>query len=123
MIVPAVHYGRDGLVAVVLIAQRVTSEKKSLRELADALPALAMIKTKLARPDEAWPRIAARLSKTFAGMDVDEADGLRFSRGDEWVHVRSSGTEPVVRVIAESPGAARTRELVDQAGRALRDGD
>ena len=123
MIVPAVHYGRDGLVAVVLIAQRVTSEKKSLRELADALPALAMIKTKLARPDEAWPRIAARLGKAFAGMDVDEADGLRFSRGDEWVHVRSSGTEPVVRVIAESPGAARTRELVDQAGRALRDGD
>ena len=121
MIVPAAHYGRDGLVAVALIAQLVTTSGRSLRKLADALPRLSMIKTKLARPDEAWPRAVARLKASFDGMAVDEADGLHFSRGAEWVHVRASGTEPVVRVIAETPDEARTRALVELAGRALRD--
>ena len=119
MIVPAVHYGRDGLVAVALIAQRVSAERKRLRELADALPKLAMIKAKLGRAEESWTESAARLRAAFGGMGVDETDGLRFSRGEEWVHVRASGTEPVVRVIAESPHEPRTRELVETAGRAL----
>ncbi len=119
MIVPAIHFGRDGLVATALVAQRMSVERRSLRELADALPTLAMIKTKLARPEEAWAKSAARLKSAFDGMSADESDGLRFSRDDEWVHVRPSGTEPVVRVIAESPEEPRTRELVERAGRAL----
>jgi phosphomannomutase len=50
---------------------------------------------------------------------VDEADGLRFERGEEWVHVRPSGTEPVVRIIAEAPVEARALELIEQAREAL----
>lgn len=122
MIVPAIHFGRDGLVATALIAQRLSAERKSLRELADSLPKLAMIKAKLQRPDEAWAKAAARLRSAFDGMSADESDGLRFSRGEEWVHVRASGTEPVVRVIAETPDEPRTRELVERAGRALHAG-
>jgi phosphomannomutase len=44
---------------------------------------------------------------------------MRFARDEEWVHVRASGTEPVVRVIAEAPEGARTRALVENARRAL----
>jgi phosphomannomutase len=50
---------------------------------------------------------------------VDSTDGLRFSREDEWLHVRPSGTEPVVRLIAESPTEPRTRELIEDARRAV----
>jgi phosphomannomutase len=78
-----------------------------------------MIKDKLARPDEPWERAAARLERAFDGWQLDAADGLRFARGDTWVHVRPSGTEPVVRVIAESPEASGTRAIVDEARRAL----
>jgi phosphomannomutase len=78
-----------------------------------------MLKSKLARPDQEWPRSVERLKAELAGMAVDETDGIRFSRDDEWVHVRASGTEPVVRVIAESPDESRTRTLVELAGRAL----
>jgi phosphomannomutase len=118
MILPAAHYGRDGLVAVALVAQAMRGGT-SLRELADALPKYVMVKDKLARPDEPWDRAAGRLRKEFADLVVDESDGLRFAGGETWVHVRPSGTEPVVRVIAEAPEAGATRTLVDRARRAL----
>ena len=119
MIVPAAHHGRDGLVAVALIAQAIVASGRTLRELADALPRYRMVKEKLARPDTPWERLAERLTAGFREHRVDTADGLRFSRDEEWVHVRPSGTEPVVRVIAESPSDERTRSLVEQARRAL----
>jgi phosphomannomutase len=119
MIVPQAHLGRDGLVATALVAQAVTARGGSLRALADALPRLHMVKAKLALPAQPWTRLAARLRKRFDGLRVQTSDGLRFSRGDEWLHVRPSGTEPVVRVIAETPSASRTRELIRGAREAL----
>jgi phosphomannomutase len=120
VILPAAHYGRDGLVAAALVAQAVTGAECTLRALADRLPRYAMIKSKLDRADEPWERPATRLRSSFSEFSVDETDGLRFGRGEEWVHVRASGTEPVVRVIAESPDVVRTRALIDRADRALR---
>lgn len=118
MILPAAHYGRDGLVAMALVAQAM-SGGASLRQLADALPKYVMVKDKLGRPEEAWERADARLRAAFADFAADATDGLRFAKGEGWVHVRPSGTEPVVRVIAETPDAGATRELVERARRAL----
>ena len=118
MILPAAHHGRDGLVAMALVAQAMR-HGATLRELADTLPRYVMIKDKLARPEEPWAGAAARLEQSFAGWALDRHDGLRFERGDTWVHVRPSGTEPVVRVIAESPDAGGTRAVVEQARAAL----
>jgi phosphomannomutase len=118
MILPAAHHGRDALVAMALVAQAMR-RGATLRELADALPHYAMIKDKLARPEERWEQTAQRLKQAFSDWQLDATDGLRFARGETWVHVRSSGTEPVVRVIAETPDAAGTRALVDEARRAL----
>lgn len=119
MIVPAVHYGRDGLVAVALLAHAVATRAKSLRALAEELPRLHMVKSKLPRPSEPWERAAGRLRADFEDWTVDAADGLRFHRGDEWVHVRASGTEPVVRVIAETPTPEATEALVERARAAV----
>ncbi len=119
VILPAAHYGRDGLVAVALVAQALTAPGATLRALADALPRYAMVKRKIARPEEPWERQAARLHEGFRGYAVDDSDGLRFSRDEEWVHVRPSGTEPVLRLIAESPDEARTLALLERARLAL----
>ena len=115
MILPAAHFGRDGLVAVALIAQAVAASGRSLRELAGELPVYSMVKSKLERSTEPWERTAERIRASFGAFHADTTDGLRFDRGDEWVHVRASGTEPVVRVIAESPSLERTNELVELA--------
>jgi phosphomannomutase len=118
VILPAAHYGRDGLVAIALIAQAM-KDGESLRALADRLPRLVMRKQKSGRSPEPWERAVDRLRAAFPEFSVDSSDGLRLSRGDDWVHVRPSGTEPVVRVIAESPSDTRTGELVALASRAL----
>jgi len=119
MIVPAAHYGRDGLVAVALVAQALAVSGKTLRGLADELPRYSMIKQKAARSEEPWERTAARVRERFADYALETADGLRFSRDEEWLHVRVSGTEPVVRLIAESPSDERTRSLIERARAAL----
>jgi len=119
MIVPVVHYGRDGLVAVALVSQAMAASGRSLRELADRLPRFVMVKAKAARSEESWERAAARLQQAFPDHEADTTDGLRLSRGDAWVHIRPSGTEPVVRVIAESPDVAGTRAMIERAGAAL----
>jgi phosphomannomutase len=118
MILPAAHHGRDGLVAMALVAHAMRNGA-TLRELADSLPGYTMIKDKLERPEEPWDRAAERLRKAFGDWTLDAADGLRFAQGEAWVHVRPSGTEPVVRVIAESPDAAGTRALVERSRAAL----
>ena len=74
-----------------------------------------MIKEKVMRPEESWDAIAGRLADAFDGYEKNTLDGLRFSRDDEWIHVRPSGTEPVVRLIAEAPEEALTRALLDRA--------
>ena len=119
VIVPAVHYGRDGLVAVALVCQAVASSGGGLRSLANELPRLVIVKTKIGRSDEPWDRTTERLRHSFPEHAADTADGLRLSRDEEWVHVRPSGTEPIVRVIAESPSERRTHELIESARRAL----
>jgi phosphomannomutase len=119
MIVPEAHFGRDALVAVALVAHRMAASGRTLRALADELPALAMVKQKSPRSEEAWEAIAARLEVAFGGFSVDASDGLRFGRDDEWIHVRPSGTEPVVRLIAESPSAERTQALLARARKAM----
>ena len=120
MILPAAHYGRDGLVAVALVAHLLAVREIPLRGLADELPAYRMLKEKVGRPDLPWERIAARLKAAFGDHVLDETDGMRFSRDEEWLHVRPSGTEPVVRFIAESPSEQESRALIEEARRALR---
>jgi phosphomannomutase len=119
VILPAAHYGRDGLVAAALVCQALAAGNAPLRTLADALPKLCMVKDKLARADEPWEVSAPRLRVAFPDHAADAADGLRLTLDEEWVHIRPSGTEPVVRVIAESPNESRTRELIERARRAL----
>ncbi len=119
MILPACHHGRDGLVAVALVAQAMAASGRTLRELADGLPRYRMIKDKAGRTDEPWARTEERLRRAFPEHRADTTDGLRLESRDAWVHIRPSGTEPIVRVIAESPSDAGTRELIQRARAAL----
>ena len=115
VILPELHLGRDAPVGIALILQLLTETGKSLAQLAGALPQFAIVKDKLDRPAASLDTVYDALRGAFADGTVDTQDGLRLSWPDRWLHVRPSGTEPIVRVIAEAPTEADARALVQRA--------
>jgi len=120
VILPAVHLGRDAPVGVALILGLMAATGKKLSELAAELPAMAMVKAKreLSAPPD-LSRLIKPLTAALPGGILDERDGLRMARPGEWIHVRKSGTEPIVRVIVEAESETRANELVNLALDAL----
>jgi phosphomannomutase len=119
VILPAVHLGRDAPVAAVLALALLARERASVSAMVNAAPRYAIVKDKLPRPDRALDDVYAALRRRWPDADADAQDGLRLAWPGRWIHVRPSGTEPVVRVIAEAPTAGAAREMVDDGRRAL----
>jgi phosphomannomutase len=115
VILSDVHLGRDAPVGIVLILQLLAETGKTLSTLAAELPKYHIVKDKLDRPKASLDSVYAALKKTFADAEADPQDGLRLSWKDRWLHVRPSGTEPIVRVIAEAPTEQDARALVQRA--------
>ena len=112
VILPELHLGRDAPLAAALILQLLSEGEETLSQIVSRYPRYAIVKDKLDRPDVALDAVYDALRNSFPGAQVDTQDGLRLSWADSWVHVRPSGTEPIVRVIAEAPSADAARELV-----------
>jgi phosphomannomutase len=112
VILPEVHLGRDAPIGAALILQLLLEEGRPLSALVGSLPRYVIVKDKLPRPNASLDAVYAALKTAFPDAVVDVQDGLRLAWPDRWVHVRPSGTEPIVRVIAEAPDEAGARELV-----------
>ena len=112
VILPEVHLGRDAPIGAALLLQLLAEEGRPLSQVARSLPSYVIVKDKLARPDASLDAVYGALRAAFPDAGVDAQDGLRLAWRDRWVHVRPSGTEPIVRVIAEAPDDAQARELV-----------
>ena len=112
VILPEVHLGRDAPIGAALVLQLLVEENRPLSAIAASLPRYVIVKEKLDRPDASLETVYAALCSAFADATVDTQDGLRLTWRDRWVHIRPSGTEPIVRVIAEAPDEAGARELV-----------
>jgi len=117
VMLPALHIGRDAPLGVALILQLLAQSGAKVSELVAAAPRYSIVKAKGPRGPQLQP-LYDRLRKRFADADVDERDGLRLAWRDRWLHVRPSGTEPIVRLIAEAPTEADAQALV-AAGRDL----
>ncbi len=118
VILPELHLGRDAPLGVALLLQMLLEDQRSVSTIVAGAPRYAIIKDKLARPDAPLDTVYAALRAAFPDAHVDTQDGLRLGWPDRWIHVRPSGTEPVVRVIAEAPTRADAQKLVD-GGREL----
>jgi phosphomannomutase len=115
VILPEVHLGRDAPIGVALILQLLAESGQSLSAIVNELPRFSIVKDKLDRPKAPLDTVYAALRSAFSDAEVDTQDGLRLSWKDRWVHVRPSGTEPIVRVIAEGPTEKDARALVQRA--------
>jgi phosphomannomutase len=112
VILTEMHLGRDAPVGAALILQLLLEESRSLSAIVASYPKYSIVKDKLDRPSAPLDDVYATLRKAFSDADVDTQDGLRLTWKDRWVHVRPSGTEPIVRVIAEAPTLEEANELV-----------
>jgi len=115
VILPEVHLGRDAPVGAALVLQLMLEDAKPLSAIVGELPRYVIVKDKLDRPEASLDTVYAALEAAFPDAEADRQDGLRLSWPDRWVHVRPSGTEPIVRVIAEAPTETSARELIRQS--------
>jgi len=115
VILPEMHLGRDAPVGAALILQLMLEEGRPLSTLIAERPRYVIVKDKLDRPDAPLDTVYAALQAAFPDAQQDTQDGLRLDWPDRWVHLRPSGTEPIVRVIAEAPTEAAARELIASA--------
>ena len=112
VILTELHLGRDAPVGAALMLQLLADKGVSLSGIVSEFPRYSIVKDKLDRPNGSLESVYAALTRAFTDAEVDRQDGLRFSWADRWVHVRPSGTEPIVRVIAEARNEAEARALV-----------
>lgn len=100
---PDMQLGRDGIAAIALLLEFVAMEGKTSSEVAASLPHFAIRKTTHDFPRERVPQLFQWLKVKEKGVTTDERDGLKFIWADRWVHIRPSGTEPILRLILEAP--------------------
>ncbi len=112
VILSEVHLGRDAPVGAALVLQLLHEDAIPLSKIVAALPRYVIVKDKLNRPKARLDTVYEALRAAFPAAVADSQDGLRLSWPDRWVHIRPSGTEPIVRVIAEAPTDGEALDLV-----------
>lgn len=112
VILPSVHIGRDAPIGVALILQLLVESGQTVSGLVASAPRYHIVKAKAPRGADLAPAYLA-LRTRFADATADDRDGLRLSWADRWVHLRPSGTEPIIRFIAEAPSAADAESLIE----------
>jgi phosphomannomutase len=117
---PALHIGRDAPVAGALLLTLLARERVRVSEIVGRAPRYTIVKAKAERGRrnaERMTGVYAALRARFPEADADTQDGLRLAWPDRWLHVRPSGTEPIIRLIAEAPTGADAEKLIDEGRR------
>lgn len=118
IIFPEHQHVRDGLRSVAAMLELLARTGKPLSSLLAEVPRYTNVKVKVHCPDGAKQEVLARFAKTQRGR-VDTTDGVKVFSDGGWILVRPSGTEPLVRVFAESKSEATAKALVEEAKRSI----
>lgn len=109
IICPDVHYTRDAMAGMALILAYLAEEKKPLSELVMDIPHYFFAKDKIETASEKLDHIMLRAESLYEGAKIDKTDGIKIILKQSWIHIRKSGTEPIIRVYVE----AKTQEDAD----------
>jgi phosphomannomutase len=112
IIYPASHYGRDSLVGVALFLSHLAHKKISCKTLKDSYPSYFMSKNKIKlTPEINVDEILETMASAYKNQDVNTIDGVKIDFADEWIHLRKSNTEPIIRIYTEAKSQAAADAL------------
>ncbi len=117
VIYPASHYGRDAMVGVGLFLSNLAYRGLTVSELKKTYPQYHIAKNKIELSDKALiDKILNRLKELYANEDVNTIDGVKisFESTKQWVHLRKSNTEPIIRIYAEAQTPEEAEALANQ---------
>ena len=103
IIIPDLHYGRDALIGIALFLTQLASSKKTVKQLRGTYPDYFISKNKI-ELDKGFnvKSIFDKIQSKYKNNPANTEDGLKIEFENDWVHLRTSNTEPIIRIYAES---------------------
>ncbi|WP_298393341.1 phosphoglucosamine mutase [Flavobacterium sp.] len=112
IIYPELHYGRDSLVGVALFLTYLANQEKTVAELRASYPQYYMSKNKIElTPQIDVDAILVAMTEKYKNEEINTIDGVKIDFATEWVHLRKSNTEPIIRIYTEAPTQAEADTL------------
>jgi phosphomannomutase len=114
IIVPDLHYGRDALIGIALFLSHLATSQKTASALRAGYPAYYMSKKKMdLNASLSLETIFSTLETKFSAYPINKVDGFKIDFEDEWVHLRTSNTEPIMRIYTEAKSQKAADDLAD----------
>ena len=115
VIYPESHYGRDALVGIALFLSHLALKNCTASALRDSFPKYCISKNKIQlTPQIDVDLILNKMADKYKNEEVDTTDGVKIYIGKEWVHLRKSNTEPIIRIYSESKSMDDADSLADR---------
>ena len=112
---PQLHYGRDALIGIALFLTHLAQTGKTTAELRKTYPDYFMSKQKIDLPKETDVKaLLAKVKDQYASQPVNTIDGVKIEFDKSWVHLRSSNTEPIIRVYSEASTIEKADALANE---------
>lgn len=115
IIYPESHYGRDSLVGTALFLMLMAERGGTVSELRDSYPSYFMSKKKIQlTPDLDVDGILTAMADKYKNEDITTIDGVKIDFPENWVHLRKSNTEPIIRIYTEAKSQSKADNLADR---------
>ena len=115
IIYPDSHYGRDSLVGIALFLSHLAHKNMKCSDLRNSYPTYFMSKNKIQLNESIdVDSILKQMEDKYSNESVINIDGVKVDFADEWVHLRKSNTEPIIRVYTESSSTEKANELAQK---------
>ncbi len=122
IIVPDFHYGRDALIGIALFLSHLANQKKGIKSLRSGYPDYFISKNKIELETGVDVKpIFEKIRKKYAKNPVNTEDGLKIEFDNDWVHLRTSNTEPIIRIYAESDFETKANNIAQQIMRDIKE--
>jgi phosphomannomutase len=122
IIVPDFHYGRDALIGIGLFLSHLANHKKGIKSLRNQYPDYFISKNKIELENGIDVKsIFDKIKKKYKKNPVNTEDGIKIEFDNDWVHLRTSNTEPIIRIYAESDFETKASNIAMQLVRDIKE--